>query len=643
MLLGSSALGLQFIVAAFKKLKIRDSVLQALCKDIETLIVLPRLHIQAAGTVNSFIIKNDTVQSAGPSSDLSAEALFSDLQTLIEYFRDQMPTCVIDSLSEQMMPHMISKVISIWLGSAVPDDLIGIQDFENTLSLALTFGNMLDACNWPGKADIDEWANSIPDLWLRKRQENALNRVRKLLSRGLGPTEVVERSETQILSQADEVFAGNGRGEDWNAGWSDGGEEQSPVQNLDPTVGDSETSGNDEQDVSAWGLDDEKEGPEVARQDLALDAADEIDEAWGWGDENEEQSPTAFHSSTCAKASAKPPPSSGVPKQTRAADRQVTLRETYTISSLPKGVLDIIRQVLLDFAALGSAMYAKFSIAKSASSLLSLPGLALVMYRAGSSSAYTAHPSGNMFIYNDSLWLAEQLQDLSLQRFESSGGQKQGSYGHIPDLINHKPVLESHGKRAYAKEMESQRIIISDLLDGAQGFMHCTEHPFNQECDVAVASTIDRIRQLYREWKPVLSHSALMQSLGSLLSTVCSKTILDIEDMSDISEPESQQLATYCARIAALEDLFTPQQPDTGSLANRETLPLTAIYTPAWLKFQYLVNILESSLVDIKYLWTKGELSLEFQTEELIDLIVALFADSPHRRSAISEIRASRR
>jgi centromere/kinetochore protein ZW10 len=77
--------------------------------------------------------------------------------------------------------------------------------------------------------------------------------------------------------------------------------------------------------------------------------------------------------------------------------------------------------------------------------------------------------------------------------------------------------------------------------------------------------------------------------------------------------------------------------------ADPEALPATAIYVPSWLRFQYLVNILESSLADIKFLWLEGELGLEFSVEEVIDLIEALFAESDHRRRAISEIRRAPR
>ncbi|KAL9101133.1 MAG: hypothetical protein Q9163_003577 [Psora crenata] len=626
------------IVESMRKLGTLDNVLLPLCKDLESLILLPRLHVQAGGTVELFEVEDDILCSAGPSSDLSAEALFSDLQALMQFLRDQLPPSVLKPLTKQLMPVLMARILHNWLASAVPAGLDGIQDFQNTLSLAQNFGHMLDSYNLPSKTDLDEWINGIPDLWLKKYQETSLHQVRKLLSGGLGFTEVVERVETQVMSH--DAFAGNGGGDEWNASWSDE-EDRSPVGTSHTANADPQRGGDDEEDGSAWGL-DEKEGASATNENPNTSEDEEDAEEWGWGDDTGQEPAIATQSSTAVKAKTKTLPTNGVPNSARATDRQVTLRETYTITSLIREIFDLIRRFISDSSSLEDSEYAKFSIAKKASSLLSLPGLALAMYRAGSFSAYGAHSSGKMFLYNDALWLAEQLQNLSLQTITSSEQSVPDIQVYNLHLRSHISALESHGKRGYAREMESQRTIITDLLDGAQGFMHCTEHPFNEECDIAIASTIDRLRQLHREWKVVLSHSALLQSLGSLLSTLCSKIILDIEDMSDISEPESQQLAAYCSRVAALEELFNPSASDPTSPSNEGTPQLTAVYASAWLKFQYLANILESSLVDIKYLWTEGELSLEFEVEELVDLIIALFADSPHRKSAISEIRASK-
>lgn len=250
------------------------------------------------------------------------------------------------------------------------------------------------------------------------------------------------------------------------------------------------------------------------------------------------------------------------------------------------------------------------------------------MYRASAPPCYSLNPSGNMYLYNDSLWLAERLEHHSRDH-PNSGSNSQSDIA----------ALSAFGKRAYGREMESQRTILSDLLDGAQGFSSCTVAPFAQECDLAISSTVDRLREVFGQWQPVLSHSALLQSLGSLLSTVVNKIIVDVEDISDISEPESQRLTAFCNRMASLEDLFLPRRLGQPREKEQASVPLTAVYTPGWLKFQYLVNILESSLVDIKFLWEEGEMGLEFEVEELVDLIEALFADSEYRRRAIGDIR----
>ena len=263
------------------------------------------------------------------------------------------------------------------------------------------------------------------------------------------------------------------------------------------------------------------------------------------------------------------------------------------------------------------------------------------MYRAASWYCYTKHVSGNMFLYNDSLWLAEQLLEIDQHLPEHSKSHNRRSSGRSK-LAADVRILESFGKAAYGKEMEIQRNSLRDILAHAQGFTDCTIEPFSIECENVVNTIVDRIRGLKDRWKSVLSPSAVLQSLGSLLSTVTNAIIIDIEDMSDISEVESQQLARLCNRISNLEDLFLPARVSGPSdQAPQSDIPFTAVYAPNWLRFQFLVNILESSLADIKYLWTEGELSLEFSAEEIVDLIEALFADSDYRRRTIGAIRRS--
>ncbi|KAH0395862.1 hypothetical protein KCU89_g9892, partial [Aureobasidium melanogenum] len=145
-----------------------------------------------------------------------------------------------------------------------------------------------------------------------------------------------------------------------------------------------------------------------------------------------------------------------------------------------------------------------------------------------------------------------------------------------------------------------------------------------------------RLRDVHKQWTPILSRSALLQSSGSLLSTAISKMIMEIEEIQDIGEEESKKLRQLCDKIFEVKDLFMQEHPEGG-----EASDMTGIYCPNWFKFQYLGELLESSLADIKYLWTEGELRLEFDADEVTDLIEALFADSDYRRKAIADIRRS--
>lgn len=274
-------------------------------------------------------------------------------------------------------------------------------------------------------------------------------------------------------------------------------------------------------------------------------------------------------------------------------------------------------------------------MAPASAGLYSLPSVILTLFRASAPNVYTSHPSGHMYLYNDNLYLAEQLRSFAAHRSRHSTSP--------PDLESDASALELRGRRAYSQEMETQRTILRDLIDGAQGFVRCVEPAFAQQCELAIASSIDRIRAMQSQWEGVLSRSALFQALGSLLSTLASRILLDVADLGDISEAESQSLTHWCTQVEALEDLFLPEASPTTAESTDSPVPLTAVYTPGWLKFRYLTNVLESSLADIKYLWTEGELAMEFAPDEVVDFIEALFADSEHRRKAVAEIRRASR
>lgn len=62
-------------------------------------------------------------------------------------------------------------------------------------------------------------------------------------------------------------------------------------------------------------------------------------------------------------------------------------------------------------------------------------------------------------------------------------------------------------------------------------------------------------------------------------------------------------------------------------------------YVPSWLKFSYLSEVLEASMVDINYLFEEGAL-VDFEIDELVKLVTALFSDTPLRAETIQKLQS---
>ncbi|KAL8991067.1 MAG: hypothetical protein Q9177_000428 [Variospora cf. flavescens] len=617
------------IATAMQQIGLFEGVISNLTEKLQCAIIMPRLQLRADRCDRFLLEENDAIRLSGLSSPSDLRRLLHDLDMFLSFIQTHLPFSISDPLSKSCGPSLVENLISVRLSAAVPQELAALQYFNSTREEVRRFSKTMDDHGWPGASRLRAWANSIPQIWLEKRQRQCLEQVRQLLRRGLGDIKTVERVETQKVSQQDSLFHTSKGNDDWNAEWSEEEERSFGPKQVESSNASADT---EEEDVRAWGLDDGKDNRKTEDNSPVGGKDDEAD-AWGWGDDGDDD-----EGSRSPQGNTNKPARQGVngyDKAQRGSEREITLRESYNITSLPLGILDLINSIVADAYALSTQSSGDSTMASAVPGLSNLPTLLLIMYRASASSFYSINNSGNMFLYNDCLWLVDQLQ----QMMQPPAQGPENPFTSSKRLIrfdDDMAALEAFGKRSYGKEMESQRTILKDLLDGAQGFANCTESPFLQECDLAVASIIDRIRDIHKQWRGALSHSALLQSVGSLLGTVIDKIIIDIEDMSDISEPESQRLTAYCKQVIALEDLFLPQELPTGEA---ETVPLTAVYAPGWFKFQYLSEVLDSSLVDIKYLWTDGGLRLEYEVEEMVDLIEALFADSEHRRRAIGEIR----
>jgi centromere/kinetochore protein ZW10 len=635
---GETGMNIDTLVEALTRLGLLDNFIARLSRDFDNVIVQPRLAISPDKTVSALTIYGNDIQAAGQVSDMSVRAALEDIQSISEYLSTRMPPDVAVPLSEKLVPVIANRLISNWLLPAIPLSTKGIPDFQETLSLVLGLVESLDELGWSGQQRLTEWVDKSADKWLARQKEAAIAQVQRIFPRRVQEKKTVERVETQVLSRGDAMLSGHEEpDEDWGADW---GDEDAPAEKPADRSEKHQSEPVEEEDISAWGMDEgEPHEPQKENEVPKPEAHSEEDaEDWGadWGDEEE---PKQASSTPAAPPSAGPKANGQAAKSEKPSkNREMTLRETYTVTAIPDSIIELILQAVTDVGTLNTPDLVGSAIAPASGGLFDIPSLLLAMYRATAATHYSRDVAANMLIYNDCTRLSDRLHAFLAEQADQDRASNLPP--HLKPSLRLKPMLEhdiraieGFGKRAYGREMESQRTILRDHLDAAQGFASCTKMPFAAECDNAVAMTMDRIADVKAAWKPVLSHSALLQSLGSLVSTVLAKVIADIEDMPDIAEDESKKLRGYCVSLSSLSALFVTVD-EQG-----EQRDMASVYTPNWFKFQYLSEILDASLADIKYMWTDGELRLEMESEEVVDLVRALFAESEYRRKAVAEIR----
>ncbi|EAA66826.1 hypothetical protein AN9435.2 [Aspergillus nidulans FGSC A4] len=469
---------LEETISALERLDQLTSVNNQFQKDLFFALLDPILLPNNDGYSHGIQVEESLISVDPEPSRASVSDVLNYVVQVLEFLRRSLPESIITPLSDSLIPAISSNIISHWLSTAIPTKLADLGEFEATLEHVLQFTKTIESLGLHGQEELVSWTTQAPRLWLTRRRVDSLDQVRKVLAASKGDSRQVERIEKRQVSETDEVLLDNSTSDDWDAGWDD---EKENAQNND-----------DEEDVSAWGLDDDTDDPKIIRQQIS------------------------------------------------------------------------------DFEIISKPSHSSTLVSSSGAGLLAIPTLILAMFKAVAPSFYGLKlNAGQMYLYNDSLYLADQVRQVANNH-------------QLSRLDGDIEALEKFGKLAYSKEMQTQRTIVTDLLDGAQGFSQCSEQPFLGDCENAVRATVDRLRTVYKEWQPILSHSALLQAIGSLVSTVAEKIIVDIEDLGDISESQSQKLVSFCNQLSNLEDLFLPEHSDDA-----KPVPMTAVYFSG--RYQILV------------------------------------------------------
>lgn len=390
MTLSDAAIGLK----AYKEV---DERLEQLWHNLDTSIVSPRMNYRAT-SLQSISANPDELSFSGPT-DHSVDNLLTDLETIFLFVAKKLPSDLLPNFSNQMVADVMPKLIDEWLNTVVPSSLQNMDTFQAVIQRTQQFCTVLGENGYTGLERISTWAEKAPMTWLGKCRDTALDGMRNRLEGGIGKPKQVEKIEKHMVTIAEgKELATTGAGaaadtadwnEDWGDAWNEDAEADAPQETEDTPM-------DDDDGADAWGGWGEDAETQEADKPDATGGEDDGADAWGWDDD-------AAAEPAKPKPAAKPKsarPSKAAPKSKPQVEqtRELILKETYSISSMPEPVLELIFSILEDGMALTKDDGEYSLVAGTAPGLFGLPTFALALFRAISPHYYSLGEGGNMYV-----------------------------------------------------------------------------------------------------------------------------------------------------------------------------------------------------------------------------------------------------
>ena len=235
-------------------------------------------------------------------------------------------------------------------------------------------------------------------------------------------------------------------------------------------------------------------------------------------------------------------------------------------------------------------------------------------------------PLLGMLHVNDCTYMSQQLRMFAADC--SKWGAFRIATGHTLDAVLHTEadLLDNVGVHWRDMLLSIQLNALHECLDGADSFSRTDSDPRYEACVRCVEQIQHILTHLSSVWRQVMSEESLKKALCDLVDAVFDRALHEMEDLQDISEPESIRLAQVCRML-----MDTAGAVLGGAEAD----------VPTYFKFAYLPDILQGSLADIEYLLfdnESGSALADYSREEISMLVRALFADTPHRRRLLDHI-----
>ncbi|EMR09636.1 hypothetical protein PNEG_02220 [Pneumocystis murina B123] len=517
------------------------------------------------------------------------ESVFPSLLILINFIEKAFPSIMLSSLTKHLFPKIQSFLTNDYINNIIPDGIDGLDKFNGILLEGFEFNKEIKQTIWNNYLEIEKWIKQASESWIMKIKSNAIDSVRKVLKLEDPCNIIIERVQNiksrQVVDDEKVDFVDNN---DWDLDWGNEDKEIFDDEKNKVTI-----------EHDTWGLDND-----IVDNDSENDHLK--DESWGWNDNNYQDIDTKKH------------------RDMKDLENKKSLSDfleykSYAISFFPKKIIPIVQKHLSYITELMKPQYANYMMASFFPQLSDSITLILSTFRALVPLHCNQLLISPMLLYNDFIYFSEYLQEL----YDGST--------ELHCILEESNIFREAGNFAYFFELQMQKKNIISILERTRGFVNCTDKQQIEICSFALSDLQEMFRVLSKSWGEIFTRETLFESIGRLLEIVVVYIITAIKDIPDISEAESKQLSTLFNQFAQVEDIFTVE---------KQMFPITPTYVPSWLKFRYLLEILEASMQDLMYLYNSGAL-VDFEKEEIIDLLKTLFAETPSRAENILKIRNS--
>ncbi|EGO22432.1 hypothetical protein SERLADRAFT_350499 [Serpula lacrymans var. lacrymans S7.9] len=583
------------------------------------------------------------------------------LDFLKQYLLPSLPISQKESFPKSLCKPMGSAILTHLLEPSLPSSLHLLPPFLNLTKKAVRFeedhivGVLGGASN---NRDIKSWVDGVSGHYERQRRLSILEAARTI---------IVEIDETSSTFHAETISAQEVNDEISQipaTSDTEGGD----AWNLDD---DKKSTGNASsiQDESGWSFEDDVIGVEPESTDgsnvpppqsTKVQSTDDVDpgDAWGWNDdeeplvddENAEETvwddpwsdapseisvparppaapsitsvPTetvtrpdnfaAMNSHSSSAASGLEVRQAVDSRHTRSGSRSA-IKEVYLVSSRTRSIIRIVENALQEGKELISSGIFSYSPTST-----SLPGTLILqsaiqvlnLFRALYTVTFSprlAQSEQSMLFSNDCFYLSEEIARIATY--------ERGLLTVKEELVECRDTMKLLSDSWFHDSIDQCKRSIEVILSKAEGFTETADQDRFDECEGAIT-------------QPVLAKSKFYMALGYAVESALSNILDDILALPDIPEVESHRLSELCKILNSLEGLFV----EDTSLSS-----FVVSYVSSWLKFSYLSELLEASMADITYLFEEGAL-VDFEVDELVKLVRALFADTPLRTTTVNKI-----